>query len=159
MRQPSAARQRTLALQARAITFSAAVNSAYPEHLTQGPSAIVWEQLVRAADSASNRTTVYHPDQAYQPSAIYLPTIADATKEHQTLYTYDAQHRLTGITQQLCTISSGHACSSTTATGSDTYAYDDSDTYGDSDRHCDSYSDKYPDSDCNSHIYADAYAD
>jgi RHS repeat-associated protein len=78
-------------------------------------------------DSASNRTTVYDPDHAYQVSAVYLPTIADQTKEHQSLFTYDGEHRLTGITQQLCTVSSGHACSSTTATGSDTYAYDDSD--------------------------------
>ena len=78
-------------------------------------------------DSASNRTTVYDPDHAYQVSAVYLPTILDGTKEHQALYTYDAKHRLTGITQQLCTVSTGHSCSSTTATGSDTYAYDDSD--------------------------------
>jgi hypothetical protein len=32
---------------------------------------------------------------------------------------------LTSISQQLCTISSGHSCSSTVATGSDTYTNDD----------------------------------
>jgi YD repeat-containing protein len=57
----------------------------------------------------------------------YLPTIADQTKEQQSLYGYDARHRLTSITHQLCTVSTGHACSSTTATGSVTYEYDDSD--------------------------------
>ena len=79
-------------------------------------------------DSASNRTTVYDPDHNYAVSAIYLPTNADQTKEHQSLFAYDARHRLTGITHQLCTISAGHACSTTTATGSDTYAYDDNDS-------------------------------
>jgi RHS repeat-associated protein len=44
-----------------------------------------------------------------------------------TVYSYDARHRLTGLTQQLCVVSTGHNCSSTTATGSDTYAYDDRD--------------------------------
>jgi RHS repeat-associated protein len=78
-------------------------------------------------DSESNRTTVYDPDHGYAVSAIYLPTHVDQTKEHQSLYGYDAKHRLTSITHQLCTISTGHACSSTTATGSVTYEYDDSD--------------------------------
>ena len=79
-------------------------------------------------DSAYTLGKKNDPDHAYQVAAIYLPTIGDATKEHQALYSYDAQHRLTGITQQLCTVSTGHACSSTTATGSDTYAYDDADS-------------------------------
>ncbi len=78
-------------------------------------------------DSASNRTTVYDPDQAYQVSAVYLPTIADGTKEHQSLYGYDTRHRLISITHQLCSITTGHDCPSPTATGSDTYAYDDAD--------------------------------
>jgi RHS repeat-associated protein len=78
-------------------------------------------------DSESNRTTVYDPDHGYAVSAVYLPTNADQTKEHQSIYAYDAQHRLTAITHQLCTISTGHSCSSTTATGSVTYEYDDSD--------------------------------
>jgi RHS repeat-associated protein len=78
-------------------------------------------------DFASNRTTVYAPDHGYAVSAVYLPTDADQTKEHQSLYGYDNRHRLTSITHQLCTISSGHACSTTTATGSDAYAYDDND--------------------------------
>lgn len=54
MQKPSAARQRTLDLHARAIRFSVDVNSHYPAYVTRGPSAITWEQLVRAADSASN---------------------------------------------------------------------------------------------------------
>lgn len=48
-------------------------------------------------------------------------------KEHQTLYAYDSRHRVISVTTQVCTISSGHACSSTVATGSDTYTYDDND--------------------------------
>ncbi|HET7494424.1 MAG TPA: RHS repeat-associated core domain-containing protein [Candidatus Limnocylindrales bacterium] len=82
---------------------------------------------IALTDAASNRTTTYDPAHGYAVSAVYLPTLGDGTKEHQTTYGYDTQHRLTSITQQLCTISSGHACSSTTATGSDTYEYDDSD--------------------------------
>jgi RHS repeat-associated protein len=58
---------------------------------------------------------------------IYVPT--GSGKEHQTLFSYDDRHRLTGITQQLCTISSGHSCSSTVPTGSDTYVYDDNDNW------------------------------
>jgi hypothetical protein len=69
--------------------------------------------------------TTYDPSASYQVSAIYFPT--GTGKEHQTLYAYDARHRLSGITQQLCTISTGHACSSTVATGSDAYEYDDND--------------------------------
>jgi four helix bundle protein len=54
MKTPSEKRQRTLNLQARAIRFSAAVNSACPEPFHNAPSATVWKQLVRAADSTSN---------------------------------------------------------------------------------------------------------
>jgi RHS repeat-associated protein len=78
-------------------------------------------------DSASNRTTAYDPNNGYAVSAIYQPTDADQTKEHQSLYGYDARHRLTSITHQLCTISSGHSCSADPDTGTATYAYDDSD--------------------------------
>jgi RHS repeat-associated protein len=78
-------------------------------------------------DSAANQTTVYDPDEAYQVSAVYVPTDADQTKEHQSLYAYDSRHRLASITHQLCTISAGHACAATSATGSVAYEYDDSD--------------------------------
>jgi four helix bundle protein len=54
MKAPSTARQRTLALQGRAIRFSTQVNTSYPKgHMTR-PSEVVWEQLLRAADSTSN---------------------------------------------------------------------------------------------------------
>ncbi len=54
MKEPSPARKRTLALHARAIRFSTNVNQSYPLHQQNYPSKVVWEQLVRAADSASN---------------------------------------------------------------------------------------------------------
>jgi four helix bundle protein len=54
MREPSDARKRTLALQARALRFSVAVNDACPRQFTDHPSTVVWEQLVRAADSTSS---------------------------------------------------------------------------------------------------------
>ena len=54
MKEPSARRQRTLALHDRAIRFSIGVNSCCPAQFTTLPSRVVWEQLVRAADSASN---------------------------------------------------------------------------------------------------------
>lgn len=41
------------------------------------------------------------------------------------LYGYDGCHRLTGITHQVCPVSSGHSCSSTVAAGSDTDPYND----------------------------------
>jgi four helix bundle protein len=53
MKEPSAARKRTLALQARAIAFSINVNRAYPIEMNY-PSEKVWNQLVRAADGTSN---------------------------------------------------------------------------------------------------------
>jgi four helix bundle protein len=53
MKEPSEARKRTLALQARAITFSTNVNRSYPTAMNY-PSEIVWNQLVRAADGTSN---------------------------------------------------------------------------------------------------------
>jgi len=54
MKEPSQARKRTLALQDRAIRFSTSVNQSFPEGQLNHPSKVVWEQLVRAADSASN---------------------------------------------------------------------------------------------------------
>ena len=54
MRELSLARRRTLELQDRAITFSVAVNAACPENFVHVPSKVVWEQLIRAADSTSN---------------------------------------------------------------------------------------------------------
>jgi len=54
MKPPSEARKRTLALQERTQRFSTGVNLACPERFTNVPSATVWGQLVRAADSTSN---------------------------------------------------------------------------------------------------------
>ncbi|OFW45059.1 MAG: hypothetical protein A3J29_03385 [Acidobacteria bacterium RIFCSPLOWO2_12_FULL_67_14b] len=54
MTQPSDARKRTLALQARALRFSTGVSSLCPKKFSDLPSSVVWGQLVRAADSVSN---------------------------------------------------------------------------------------------------------
>jgi four helix bundle protein len=54
MRESSPARKRTLALHDRAINFSTSINRCYPHGIVDYPSEIVWKQLVRAADSASN---------------------------------------------------------------------------------------------------------
>lgn len=54
MKEPSEARKRNLALQERAIRFSVAVNACCPISLEHVPSSVVWNQLVRAADGASN---------------------------------------------------------------------------------------------------------
>jgi four helix bundle protein len=54
MKPPSDARKRTLALQERALKFTTGVNLACPAKFTNLPSATVWGQLVRAADSVSN---------------------------------------------------------------------------------------------------------
>jgi len=54
MKEPSAKRKRTLALQERAILFSVNVNACCPEYFSNEPSKTVWRQLVRAADSTSN---------------------------------------------------------------------------------------------------------
>jgi four helix bundle protein len=53
MNEPSAARKRTLALHDRALRFSNAVNNCCPKHFSDVPSSVVWNQLVRAADSTS----------------------------------------------------------------------------------------------------------
>lgn len=82
---------------------------------------------IQQVDGLTNQITTYDPDHNYQPKAVYLPT--GSGRELQSLYTYDARHRLTGITHQTCVLSNvtTHACSSTTAAGSDTYAYDEND--------------------------------
>ena len=54
MKELSAKRKRTLALQERAIRFSVDVNACCPEYFSNLPSKTVWGQLVRAADSTSN---------------------------------------------------------------------------------------------------------
>jgi four helix bundle protein len=54
MKEPSDARKRTLALHERAIRFSTHINQSYPASPMNYPSRIVWEQLVRAGDGASN---------------------------------------------------------------------------------------------------------
>jgi four helix bundle protein len=54
MNPPSEARNRTLALQERALRFSTGVNTACPSEFANIPSATIWRQLVRAADSVSN---------------------------------------------------------------------------------------------------------
>lgn len=54
MKHPSPARQRTQALQERAIRFSTNVNQSCPDGQLPPPAETVWRQLVRAADSTSN---------------------------------------------------------------------------------------------------------
>jgi four helix bundle protein len=54
MKEPSPARKRTLALHDRALRFSTSVNTACPPQFSNVPSSVVWNQLVRSADSTSN---------------------------------------------------------------------------------------------------------
>jgi four helix bundle protein len=54
MKEPSAKRQRTLALHERAVKFTNNVISSCPERFSTLPSSRVWDQLVRAADGTSN---------------------------------------------------------------------------------------------------------
>ena len=54
MKQPSAARKRTLALHDRALRFSHAINISCPKQFSDIPSCVVWNQLVRASDSTSS---------------------------------------------------------------------------------------------------------
>jgi len=54
MKEPSANRKRTLALHDRALRFSTAINLSCPKHYSDVPSCVVWNQLVRAADSTSS---------------------------------------------------------------------------------------------------------
>ncbi|CAN5557714.1 hypothetical protein BH20CHL7_BH20CHL7_02380 [soil metagenome] len=48
-------------------------------------------------------TTTYHPDANYQVSGFYLPTALGT--ERQTLFGYDGRHRLTSITEVVCSTS------------------------------------------------------
>jgi four helix bundle protein len=54
MKEPSEKRKRTLALHDRALRFSNDVNTSCPKYFTGKPSSVAWDQLVRAADGASN---------------------------------------------------------------------------------------------------------
>jgi four helix bundle protein len=54
MKEPSEARKRTIALQQRAIRFSVNICRSCPPAGLNIPSSVVWNQLVRAADGASN---------------------------------------------------------------------------------------------------------
>ena len=54
MKEPSAKRKRTLALQERALQFSYGVNECCPARFSTLPSSRVWDQLVRAGDGTSN---------------------------------------------------------------------------------------------------------
>jgi four helix bundle protein len=54
MKEPSAARKRTLALHERALRFSTNINESYPTGRINYPSEVVWGQLVRAGDGTSN---------------------------------------------------------------------------------------------------------
>lgn len=54
MKELSPKRKRTLALHERAMKFSVGVNACCPQQFTNLPSKVVWNQLVRAADSTSN---------------------------------------------------------------------------------------------------------
>ncbi len=92
------------------------------------------DQRIQLVDGLTNGITTYDPDHNYQPAAVYLPT--SSGREFQTLYRYDSRHRVSqgsggepGIEHRLCVLSNPatHACSSTTAAGSDTYAYDNND--------------------------------
>jgi RHS repeat-associated protein len=106
------------------------VNSDQPTGAPTSSTSTRWDARngrIGLTDAATNRTTVYDPEHAYRVSAVYLPTIADQTREHQSLYGYDERHRLTSITHQLCTVSSGHSCSATSAAGSVAYEYDEAD--------------------------------
>ena len=76
------------------------------------------------AGSAITSTTTYGSAVGYQVTATYLPT--GAGRESQVLFSYDSRQRLATVTNQLCVLSSGHACSSVTPMGSDSYAYDNS---------------------------------
>lgn len=83
-------------------------------------------QRIQLVDGLTNGVTTYDPDHNYQVAATYLPT--SSGREFQSILSYDARHRLTGITHQLCVLSgAGHACTSMTPAGSNAYAYDDND--------------------------------
>jgi four helix bundle protein len=78
MKEPSAARKRTLALHDRALRFSNNVNSCCPIHFSSKPSAVVWDQLIRAADGTSNN--LIEADGAVS-NADFLNKMATALRE------------------------------------------------------------------------------
>ena len=82
---------------------------------------------IQQVDGLTNQVTTYDPDHNYAPKAVYLPT--GSGRELQSLSAYDVRHRLISITHQLCLVADVnlHTCTSTTAAGSDTYAYDNND--------------------------------
>ncbi len=90
-------------------------------------------QRISLRNGATNGETLYDPDHNYQVAAIYTPT-SDG-REHQTLFEYDARHRLAGegvddpaVTVQVCTADTDHDCTDTaTVVATDIYAYDDND--------------------------------
>ncbi|CAN5516529.1 hypothetical protein BH24ACT5_BH24ACT5_03780 [soil metagenome] len=111
-----------------------AVGSCYPQGTspwTNPPTQVTTSAYdarnnrISLVDSTTGATTTYDPEHNYAIKAFYVET--GSSREHQTLYVYDTRHRVTTITHQLCALSSGHSCSSTTATGSDSYSYDDND--------------------------------
>lgn len=75
-------------------------------------------QRIELTDGRTEQTTVYSPDDNYQPAAVYTPVATAA--ELQTLYRYDERQRLTSLVTQRCTISAGHECSATEPLGSST---------------------------------------
>jgi RHS repeat-associated protein len=101
----------------------------WPNQPTQSTTTVfdARNNRIGLTDSATSATTVYDPAHDYQVDAVYTPTVAGTGREYQALYDYDTRDRLTSITHQLCVISSGHACSSSTAMGSTTFEYDAND--------------------------------
>jgi len=78
MKEPSEKRKRTLQLHERALRFSVDVNSCCPRHFSGPPAQIVWGQLVRAADGASNN--LIEADDAVS-DADFLNKMGTALKE------------------------------------------------------------------------------
>lgn len=78
MKEPSPKRKRTPQLHERAILFSVNVNACCPKYFSDQPSKVVWGQLVRAADGASNN--LVEADDAVS-DADFLNKIGTALKE------------------------------------------------------------------------------
>ena len=94
MKEPSDKRKRTLALQDRALRFSNAVNVSCPQHFTSKPSAAAWDQLVRAADSASNN--LIEADAA-SSAADFLSKMSIALREAKEARAELAKIRIGGL--------------------------------------------------------------
>ena len=75
--------------------------------------------------------TTYDPAHNYQIDKVYLPTktrrLGQGHRRAQADYGYDARHRLTSITHQLCRRRRHHTCSDVDGNRLDTYTYDDND--------------------------------